>query len=654
VSLLDQIKSPNDLKSLDLESLEQVAEELRQFIIDSISQTGGHFASNLGTVELTVALHKVFDSPRDKIIWDVGHQAYPHKILTGRKDRFHTLRQYKGLSGFLRREESPHDAFGAGHSSTSISAALGFALARDHQKEDYKCIAVIGDGALTAGMAFEALNNAGDLKRDLIIVLNDNKMSISPNVGAISRYLNRIITGDFYNVWKARLNEIQKKIPKYGTRIRSLINRFEEGLKGVIVPGVLFEELGLRYFGPIDGHNLEHLIEVFENIKYLKAPRIVHVITMKGKGYNLAERDPLKWHGPPKTQFYKVMEHEAQEASSDKPREELKKESTPPAIPTFTQVFGDLMCELAGENPNVIAITAAMCSGTGLDKFAVEYPDRFYDCGIAEQHAVTMAGGLALGGMRPIAAIYSTFMQRAYDQVAHDICLQDIPIIFAMDRAGIVGADGATHQGLFDIAYLRMLPNMILMAPTNELEMHRMFRTALQTPHPCGIRYPRGKATGIPLGPESKKPLEVGKAEVLHQGREVAILVYGSILADVEKALPLLNQEGLSPTLVNARFAKPLDRDLIVSLVTQGFQLVTVEEHVLAGGFGSAVMELLQQERMTDEEILCLGIPDRFIEHGDRESVLSELDLAPEDIARRILEFHRHPHGRKTLLSHSK
>lgn len=639
VNLLKTIQSPADLKALDMVQLKQVADEVREFIIETVSGTGGHFASNLGTVELAVALHRVFNSPQDKLIWDVGHQAYPHKILTGRMDRFGTLRQHGGISGFLKRDESPHDAFGAGHSSTSISAALGFALARDLQGQDYKVVAIIGDGALTAGMAYEALNHAGNLKTDLTIILNDNRMSISPNVGAISNYLNNIITGQFYNRWKEQIDEMMTRIPRYGRRIRTLVNRFEEGLKSVIVPGVLFEELGIRYFGPIDGHDLDHLVEVLEKTRSMKIPRIIHVLTTKGKGYDLAEKDPLKWHGASK--FDKV--------TGKSPR----KPATTPVRPSYTDVFENLICEIAEEDPKVVAITAAMCTGTGLVEFAERFPERFYDVGIAEQHAVTMAAGLALGGMKPVATIYSTFLQRAHDQVIHDVCIQDIPVIFAMDRAGIVGADGATHQGLFDVSFLRDIPNMILMAPTNELEMHQMFRTAIQLKHPCAIRYPRGEAEGIPLGADRKQTLEVGKARIVREGREVALLVYGSILADVWKALPLLEQEGLSPLVVNARFAKPLDRSLIVSLVEQEFKLVTIEEHVLAGGFGSAVLEVLEEEKLPVDAILRLGVPDEFIEHGDRAIIMDNIGLSPEKMAHRIVEFHRHPHPSRSLLSHS-
>lgn len=638
--LLKTIQSPDDLKGLSMDQLKQVARELREFIVDSVSQTGGHFASNLGTVELTVALHRIFDSPRDKIIWDVGHQAYPHKILTGRQDRFPTLRQYQGLSGFLRLQESPHDVFGAGHSSTSISAALGYALARDHRKEDYKCIAVIGDGALTAGMAFEALNHAGDLKRDLIIVLNDNKMSISPNVGAISAYLNSIITGDFYNLWKNRIDEVMNRIPKYGSHLRSLVNRFEEGLKSVIVPGVLFEEMGIRYFGPIDGHNLDHLIDVFEKTKNLNTPRLIHVITTKGKGYKKAEKDPLSWHGPPKAQF--VEEEE---------KPPLKAAVSAPSAPSYTDVFEGLICELAQEDPRIVAITAAMCTGTGLVRFAEEFPERFYDVGIAEQHAVTMAAGMALGGLRPVVTIYSTFLQRAFDQILHDVCIQNLPVIFAMDRAGIVGADGATHQGLYDISYLRPLPNMILMAPSDELEMHRMFRTALTLNRPCAIRYPRGKAQGLTLGPERKDSIELGKARAIQDGSEIAILSYGTILDDVRKALPLLERESVRPFVADMRFGKPLDHDLILSLAERDFKIVTIEENALAGGFGGGVLEILEEARGETGPVLRLGIPDRFIEHGERPAIMAELDLSPEKIAERIVRFAHQAHPGRTFVS---
>jgi len=640
VEILKRVKSPADLKSLTIEELHQLTGEVRDMIIESVSQTGGHLASSLGTVELTVALHKVFDSPKDKIIWDVGHQAYAHKILTGRADRFSTLRQYGGLSGFLRRSESPHDVFGAGHSSTSISAAMGFAKARDVLKEDHKVVAVIGDGSLTAGMSFEALNDAGQQGRDILIILNDNKMSISPNVGALSSYLNRIITGEFYNSWKRRIEETIHSIPRYGKRIRSLMNRFEEGLKGIIIPGILFEEMGLRYFGPIDGHNLENLIEVLENSKNLKMPKIIHVITTKGKGYDLAEKDPLKWHGASK--FDKVTGKTPAKPSSQ------------PSAPTYTQVFSQAICELATEDKRIVAITAAMCTGTGLEEFSRRFPDRFYDIGIAEQHGVTMAAGLALGGLKPVVTIYSTFLQRAYDQILHDVCLQDIPVIFAMDRAGLVGADGATHQGLFDIAYLRTIPNIILMAPSNELELHQMFRTALIQNHPCAIRYPRGEAGGLPQGQERFMTLEIGKAQVLQQGHEVAIVVYGTIMADLLKALPLLEQEGIHPTVVNARFAKPIDREMIITLAQDGYKIITVEEHQLAGGFGSRVLEVLEEEQLPLDHVLRLGVPDHFVEHGERPQILEDLGLSPAKMARRIIEFCGKSHHSTTLAAHNR
>jgi 1-deoxy-D-xylulose-5-phosphate synthase len=641
VSILEKIHDPQDLKNLNMPQLKQLAGEMREFIVESVSKTGGHLASNLGTVELAIALHKVFESPKDKLIWDVGHQAYPHKILTGRWERFHTLRQYQGISGFLRPQESVHDAFAAGHSSTSISAGLGFALARDYQKEDYKVVSIIGDGALTAGMALEALNHAGHCKTDLLMVLNDNKMSISPNVGALSNYLNSLITGEFYNQWKARVEDIMSNIPRYGKRIRSLVNRFEEGLKGIIVPGILFEEMGIRYFGPIDGHDLSQMIDVFERTRGLKMPRIIHIITTKGKGYKLAEKNPSKWHGASK--FDKVTGQ-----AMTKPSPGGKK------VLSYHEVLGKVACKLAEEDSKVAAITAAMCTGTGLTEFSETYPSRFYDVGIAEQHAVTMAAGLAMGGLKPIVSIYSTFLQRAYDQIIHDVCLQDIPMILAVDRAGIVGADGATHQGLFDISFLRHMPNIVLMAPTNEEEMHQMFRTALKSQHPCAIRYPRGKAAGVPLQLDRVEPVPLGKARVVQEGTDVALIVYGTILHDVMKTLPMLEEEGIHPTVVNARFAKPIDEELMISLLKKGYRLVTIEEHVLAGGFGSRVLEVLEEHRLPQEQVLRLGVPDHFVEHGDREVLMEVLGLSPRRMTERIVEFCRHAHSPSGYYTHSK
>ncbi|HZS76859.1 MAG TPA: 1-deoxy-D-xylulose-5-phosphate synthase [Ktedonobacteraceae bacterium] len=618
--ILDTIDSPEQLRALKPAQMRQLAEEIRQEIIEKVSVKGGHLAPNLGVVELTMALHYVFDTPDDLLVWDIGHQAYVHKLLTGRRDRFHTIRQFGGLSGYLRRDESPYDVFGASHASTSISAALGLAVARDLQGKDFKVVAVIGDGALTGGMALEALNNAGSLKKNLIIVLNDNEKSISDNVGALSHYLGtlrRMETSPSYR----RLREMAKgsinRLPVVGEKAREAAGRAEMSFKNFVMhskSGQIFEELGFKFFGPFDGHDLPLLLDVFENIKRVEGPVIVQVLTKKGKGWEHAENDSTKWHGPGAFDYHTGV---------------IKKNPNDP--PTYTEVFANALVDIAEKDERVVGITAAMAEGTGLKKMHQRFPERYFDVGIAEQHAVTFAGGLAVGGMIPVVAIYSTFMQRAFDQVIHDICVQDLHVVFAMDRAGIVGEDGHTQHGIFDVAFMRMIPNMKVMAPKDENELRHMLYTAVYMDGPVSLRYPRGKAVGVPLDKEFHK-LEIGKAELLSpstveeaERQNCVILAYGTAVAQAEQAAKELAGEGISATVVNARWAKPLDEELILRLAKTVGRIVTVEDHVVAGGFGSAVLELLEAKGLLREvDIRVIGYPDRFIEHG-APSILKEL-----------------------------
>ncbi|MDI3327675.1 MAG: 1-deoxy-D-xylulose-5-phosphate synthase [Alicyclobacillaceae bacterium] len=620
--LLDRVDSPSDLKRLSLAELQQLAGEIRQFLIEQLSVTGGHFGPNLGVVELTLALHRVFDSPVDKIIWDVGHQAYVHKIVTGRKHRFPTLRQFGGMSGFPKRKESPHDAFGTGHASTSISAALGMAVARDLRGEKHHIVAVIGDGAMTGGMAFEALNHAGHLRKKLIVVLNDNEMSIARNVGAISNYLAKLRTDRTYSKVKAELEQLLKRIPSIGDKMVKTLERAKDSVKYFWVPGMLFEELGFTYFGPVDGHDLGGLIRILETAKACSDPVVLHVVTQKGKGYGRAEEAPDKLHSV--TPF---------NPATGKMMKPVKA-----AGPSYTSVFGDALVELAKQDRRIVAITAAMPGGTGLTKFAAQFPERFFDVGIAEQHAATLAAGLAAAGMRPVFAVYSTFLQRAYDQVIHDVCIQNLPVVFAVDRAGLVGADGETHQGVFDVAYLRAVPNMTVMMPKDENELRHMLFTALQQPGPVAVRYPRAEGRGVPLD-RDWKTIPIGQAEIVRRGdARAAVLALGPMVEVAEAAADLLEKEGLRPVIVNARFVKPLDRELILRLVREGYGLVTVEETALAGGFGSAVLELLESEGCAGTAVRRLGLPDRFIEHGSREELLQAVGLTAEAVARAVRE----------------
>jgi len=589
-----------------MEELENLCNEIRREIISTVSKTGGHLASNLGVVELTVALHYVFDLPRDKLIWDVGHQSYTHKLLTERRDRFHTLRQYEGISGFPKRDESPYDAFDSGHSGTSISAALGMAEARRKKGEEGRVIAVIGDGSMTAGLAFEGLNQAGHIDQDLIVILNDNEMSISPNVGALSSYLNRLMTGQFVNRFREDLKAFLETLPGIGKSVLRFAKQAEESLKGFLMPGLLFEELGLKYIGPIDGHRLDYLIENFQNIKKLRGPILVHVITKKGKGYGPAEMNPSCFHG---ISPFIVETGEPRQDETHNP-------------PTFTEVFGETLCKLAKENKRLIAVTAAMQSGTGLEEFSKIFPDRFYDIGIAEQHAVTFAAGLALEGMKPVVAIYSTFLQRAYDQILQDVCLQNLPVVFALDRGGIVGEDGPTHHGLFDFSYLRHIPNLIIMVPKDECEFQHMIKTAIDCPTPVAFRYPRSKGVGVRRDAKLKS-IEIGKGEVVREGKDVLILAIGSTVYPSIRAAERLEMIEIETAVVNSRFLKPLDGDLICDWAKKIGKVLTVEENVLLGGFGSAVLELFQERGLFQVQVKRLGVPDLFVEHGP-QSLLRE------------------------------
>lgn len=603
MSLLHTINSPADLRQLNRNQLTSLADELRQYVIDSVSKTGGHLSSNLGTVELTIALHYVFNTPEDRLVWDVGHQTYPHKILTGRRDQMHSLRQLDGISGFPRRIESEYDTFGTAHSSTSISAALGMALAARTKNESRHAVAIIGDGSMTAGMAFEALNNAGvydDI--NMLVVLNDNDMSISPPVGALNRYLARLMSGKFY---AAARNVGKSVLPP---PMLELARRFEEHAKGMIVPATMFEEFGFNYIGPIDGHDLESLIPTLQNIKNLKGPQFLHVVTKKGQGYKLAEADPILYHGPGKFN----------------PAEGIKPAAAP-AKKTYTQVFGDWLCDMAAIDDKLIGITPAMREGSGMVEFEQRFPDRYYDVGIAEQHSVTFAGGLATEGLKPVVAIYSTFLQRAYDQLIHDIALQNLDVTFALDRAGLVGADGATHAGNYDLAYLRCIPNMVVMAASDENECRQMLTTGYQYPGPAAIRYPRGAGIGAAIQKELTA-LPIGKAELKRQGKKVAILAFGSMVHP-----SLLSGEALDATVVNMRFIKPLDTDMIKEIASSHDAFVTVEEGCTMGGAGSAVAEALAETGLA-KPVLILGLPDKFVDHGDPALLLAQCGLNAEGI----------------------
>lgn len=618
-ALLNRIEKPEDVKALTVRELEQLASELRHFIIDTVSQNGGHLAPNLGTVELTLALYSVFSFPEDKLVWDVGHQAYTHKILTGRRDAFKTLRKKGGITGFPNRSESVYDAFGVGHASTSISAALGMALARDAKGEKNQVIAVIGDGALTGGESFEALNNAGDLGTKLIVILNDNEMSIDANVGAMSEYLSRIRIAPQYARAKRDMGSLLMSIPHIGDKVYKTASHLKDGVRSVLVPGSLFEEMGFHYIGPIDGHNIGLLEEVLASAKEMEGPVLIHIHTVKGKGYKPAEQAPEKFHGV--GCFDPSTGKSAKKAG---------------CAPSYTSVFSKALIDLAKDRPDILAITAAMPSGTGLKAFGQAYPKRFFDVGIAEEHAMTLAAGMAAAGMHPVIALYSTFAQRAYDQLIHDVCLQNLPVTLCLDRAGLVGEDGPTHHGVFDLSYLRQMPNMCVMAPKDEEELRHMLATAIAIEGPAAVRYPRGAGLGVPLT-DSLETLPVGKAEVLQEEGDIAFLAVGTMVEKAKEAAAILKEEGIEAAVVNMRFIKPLDTELLGEMARTKRLLITAEENVLAGGFGSAVAEYLADHGI-EVPLLRFGIPDRFIEQGTRRELLSLCGLQPDEMAERIRE----------------
>ena len=620
---LSEINSPADLRRLRVDDLQEVADEVRQFIIDTCSRVGGHTGASLGAVELAVAMHYVFDTPRDRLVWDVGHQAYAHKILTGRRDELHTIKQYGGLSGFLRRDESEYDTFGAGHASTSLSAALGMAVARDTKGEDYHVCALIGDSSLAGGMAMEAINQAGHLKSRLIVLLNDNEMSIAPAVGALSGYLNRIKGAQSYQHLKEEIGDALESVPHFGERLRRAAKSVKDAIAAAVLPGALVNELGFKYIGYVDGHNVPNLVRALEAAKQVDdGPVIVHALTTKGKGFPNPEKNYYAYHA----------------TGPFDPQTGLPYKSNKVAPPTYTQIFGETMCELMERDASIVALTAAMPDGTGMDKVLEKFPERAFDVGIAEQHAVTFCAGMACEGLKPVAAIYSTFLQRAFDQVIHDVCLQNLNVTFAMDRAGIVGADGPTHHGLLDIAYLRGYPNIILMAPKDEAEMRNMILTAIEYPGPAAIRYPRGNGFGIDIS-EPPKQIEIGKAEILQDGGEAAIIAYGSMVGPAVEAAANLEKDGIRTTVINARFVKPLDSELILALAQSMRLIVTVEDAYLAGGFGSAVLELLEANGIADKvKVVRMGVPDRIVTHGDPKLLLAKYSLDADGIYSKIKE----------------
>ena len=620
MALLEQINNPDDLKKFSIEEIKLLSSEIRDYINTVIPAIGGHFASSLGTVELTLALHYVFNTPEDKIVWDVGHQAYVHKILTGRRERLKTIRQKDGISGFLKPSESEYDSFGAGHASTSISAALGMAVARDIAKKDFKVVSVIGDGGITGGLAYEGLNNAGMQGKDMIIILNDNNMSISPNVGAISQYLTNIITNPFYNRIKTEIWELTGKIPSVSKQVRLLARRMEESFKNLIVPGMLFEDLGLKYFGPIDGHNVNELISVFSNVTKLRGPVLIHVITRKGKGIDHAEADPCKYHGvkPPKSS--------------------ISTPSNEPASYSYTNIFGNALVKFARSDKKIVAITAAMAEGTGLVEFRNEFPERFFDVGIAEGHAVTFAGGLMAEGFKPVVSIYSTFLQRAYDHIIHDIAIQKLPVVFTIDRAGLVGEDGPTHHGCFDLSYLTCIPNTVVCAPKDGQELQDLLYTALQFEEgPFFIRYPRDVTTFSP--DITERLLLIGSWETLRPGKDIAILAVGSMVQEALNIAEKLYTFDIDTEVINCRFVKPLDEKLLRSLAGRFSKLVTLEENTVHGGFGSFVANHFQTNLWDSHQFLHMGLPDNFVTHGKRSQLLDTVGLSREKIERRIFQF---------------
>lgn len=618
MSFLKKIKGPNDLKQLTIDELQILAREIRDEIINTCAKTGGHVAPSLGVVELTIALYRVFDADEDKIIWDVGHQTYAQKLITGRYDKFHTLRTYQGISGFPKRRESKYDVFNTGHSSTSLSAATGFALARDFRDDEYHIVSVIGDGSLGAGMAFEALNHIGHLKKDVIVILNDNERSIGDTVGALSQYLTRIITTRTYNRFRDDLWKFLGRLPPYfKDRGRNLAKRIQEGLKGLYAPAVIFEELGFRYIGPLNGHKLGELIDTFTRVKEMKGPRFIHVVTKKGKGFEAAENRPESFHG---IGPYCIETGDVKSKAK-----------------SWTSIFGDVIVKLAKKNEKIVAITAGMCLGTGLKKFREEIPERFFDVGITEQHAVTMAAALAIEGYIPICAIYSTFLQRAYDQIIHDVCLQKLPVIFAVDRAGVVGQDGPTHHGPFDLSYFRCIPNIVVSAPKNGGELISLLKTAVNyRKGPFVIRYPRGDCGVVnDYGPDR---IPVGKWELLEDGKDLAIIAVGSMVEHAQKAVSNLKTKGLKPALINGRFVKPLDTDMLQDIIKRVDKIVTVEENSLVGGFGSAIIEYCSKIK-APVKVHCIGLPDEFIEHGSRQILLKITGLNAEGITDKIVSI---------------
>ena len=621
MNILNKINSPKDLKRIPREDLPKLALEIRQLIVDVVSKTGGHLASSLGVVELTIALHYVFDVPNDKIIWDVGHQAYAHKLITGRRDRFHTLRQLGGISGFPKISESSYDAFTTGHSSTSISAGLGIATAKLLKKESSKVIAVIGDGSMTAGLAFEGLNQAGDIHKDMIVILNDNDLSIAQNVGALSSLLSRTFSVKYLQDFKKEFGEFLKSLPKIGKDAYQYAKRAEESFKAFVTPGMLFEAFNFDYFGPIKGHRLNHLIDMLTNIKNIDGPVLLHVTTQKGKGYAPAEKNPVYFHG--------VGSFEVKTGD---------KVSSKKSPPTYTQIFGDTMVELGKTDDKIVAVTAAMPEGTGLAKFSQKFPDRFFDVGIAEQHGVTFAAGLAIEGFKPVVAIYSTFLQRAYDQILHDVCLESLPVIFAVDRGGIVGEDGPTHHGLLDFSFLRSMPNMIVMAPKNGAELRRMMMTAINHNGPIALRYPRGPVPHIHFD-ESTQPIPIGKSEILTSGNDLLILAIGSTVDDALSAHQILSEKNIHATVVNSRFVKPMDADLICELAEKIPRIITIEENLLQGGFGSAVLEVLIDKGINNIKVHRIGVQDTFVEHGPRNTLLAKYGVDADSIVNAAMDL---------------
>ena len=618
--ILNKIKTPRELKKFSVKDLPRLAGEIRELIIDVVSKNGGHLASSLGSVELIIALHYLLDTPRDSIVFDVGHQSYAHKILTERKKRFETLRRLGGLSGFPSRNEGDYDPFTVGHSSTSISTALGLACARDFKKDDKKIVVMIGDAALGGGMAFEAMNQAGHMKKDLLVILNDNELSISPTVGALSTYLNRIITNPFYNKFHDEVANLIKKIPKIGSRALRATRRFEEGLKNLFVPGVFFEEMGFRDFGPIDGHNIKLVIATLKDILKLKQPVLLHVLTKKGKGYKFAEAKPALFHSAPPF-----------DKTTGKPFKEKKSKTV-----SFTRAFSDKLISLAHQDKRIIAITAAMPDGTGLADFAREFPARFFDVGIAEQHAVGFAAGLAKGGLKPVVAIYSTFLQRAYDQIIHDVSLQNLPVVFCLDRSGLVGEDGPTHHGVFDISCLRHIPNLTIACPGDAEELKEMLELAVKSNKPFAIRYPKG-SPALKLRQGKPSPVEYGKSETVRKGKDIAIIALGSMVETALDAAEALQNKKISVEVINARFAKPLDENMLEEITSRIKKIVILEENVISGGFGSAVAEFIERERIEGVKLEMVGLPDEFVEHGPREVLLNKYNMSKEGLVNLII-----------------